>query len=258
MIRIVTTFSRRNWDDYVKDLLPASVEMWPSVSWGVWLDRPEDFDGESWNQIPGETHWLCNDPQHEEFMRQWNAVLEIDGDLRDTIGPKRFPNGWAYDAGMFCHKVFAMTSPQAIKDANWIIFLGSDVETTQEVTFEWMDKWLKGDLVYLGRERFTTAETDFVAVNLIGDYGRQFLSALRHVYTSNDLYKYRELCDGYVIARLMEVFKGMGADVRNLSEGIDGLDVFEKTILGERMWHAKGPRGKTILKERFKNGQPSG
>lgn len=255
MIRVVTTFSRKQWDDYVHRLLPKSIELWPKeVEWQVWLDDrdPLPFHGTGL----GGNHkflFLSDDPEHEAFMAGWRRRLECDTVLHAKITKFRYPFGYVHDAGTFAHKVFALTSKEARDGADWLVFLGSDVETLRPVDLDWLGRALAGDIVHLGRADIRSSETDWLAVRLGGelatDMGWKFTAALRHVYTSGDIYQNAEWIDGFVVARLCAVFAGIGADVKNLSEGVPGLDVWPQTMLGESLVHHKGPKGKQRLME---------
>lgn len=260
MIRVVTTFSRAQWQEYVHKLLPRSIELWPQeIEWQVWLDRPSDC----WLEIEDsnaftETHknirleYLSDDPEHEAFMADWKRRVEDNPALKQAITVKRYPTGYTLDAGTFAHKVFALTGKEARQGADWLIFLGSDVETLERVEIDWLERILAGDIVHLGRRDIRSSETDWLAV-YIGEFGvgTEFLNALRYLYNSGDIYNWAEFIDGHIIGRLCAIFQGMGADVRNLSEGLPGLDVWSKTVLGERLVHHKGPRGKLHLKEKL-------
>ena len=257
MIRIVTTFSRKQWDDYVHKLLPRSIDLWPrEVGWQVWLDDRGalGFGNNDPKSIalPGADYkFLSDDPAHELFMQQWNDRVRRNPALKHEITVKRYPNGYTLDAGTFAHKVFALTSEEARDGADWLIFLGSDVETLRAVDMEWLGGVLAGDISHLGRRDIRSSETDWLAVKLMSE-GRSFLDALRHIYTSGDIYNYAEWIDGHIIARLCAVMAGMGANVSNLSESLPGLDVFERSVLGERLRHWKGPRGKQMLMEKLR------
>lgn len=269
MIRVVTTFSRKQWDDYVNVLLPRSIELWPKeVQWQVWLDSRDcgvymhtSLEPPGFKYRP-EIRYLSDDPEHELFMQKWNDRVRRNPALKHEITVKRYPTGYTLDAGTFAHKVFAFTSKEARDGAEWLIFLGSDVETLRAVDMEWLGSVLAGDISHLGRRDIRSSETDWLAIKVkpgrepcdceaydrdLPHWGDHFLNALRHVYTSGDIYHYGEWIDGFVTARLVEVFKGMGADISNLSEGIPGLDVFEKSVLGQRLRHHKGPGGKKAL-----------
>lgn len=256
MIRIVTTFSRVQWENYVHRLLPRSIDLWPKeVQWQIWLDNKGDYlpmfpiarhDGNV------EHKFLSDDPEHETFMQRWNDRVRKNPALKHEITVKRYPTGYTLDAGTFAHKVFALTSKEARDGADWLIFLGSDVETLAAIDMDYLGRVLSGDIVHLGRRDIRSSETDWLAIHhpfRQGDwaYGPSFLEALRAVYTSGDLFHWAEWIDGYAIARLIAIFQGMGAEVTNLSEGLPGLDVWEKSVLGERTRHWKGPYGKKQL-----------
>ena len=206
--------------------------------------------------MAARVEYLEDDPDHERFMSNWNARLNADPKFAGAIhGPKRFPHNWAWDAGTFCHKVFAMTSEAAIRGTSWLIYLDADVETTTPVTMDWLKQILadETDIVHLGRRDMRSSDTAFLAFR-VNQHGympaRSFLKALRFLYTSGDIFEWAEWTDGHLVERLCTIWEGQGAKVKNLSVGIPGLDVFEKTVLGERLSHHKGPRGKAELMAR--------
>lgn len=236
MIRIVTSFSHAMWDDYVHRTLPRNMELWPA-EWQVWLDDRTNDHGLR------NVRYLTDDPDHEAFMEQWNNILLNNETLDRAITEERFPTNYTQDAGTFCHKVFAMTNHEARKGCDWLIWLGADVEITEAITADWLDKILRADIVHLGRKDMRASETEFLAFHLDNDMfspANRFLNALRYIYTSGDLFKWAEWTDAHIIGRMCAVCEGLGYNIRNLSQNRPGLDVWPETILGERMIHYKG------------------
>jgi hypothetical protein len=254
MIRVVTTFSRKQWDDYVHVLLPKSIELWPrEVEWQVWHDSHTAFELIDYPRTVNVVHkFLEDDPEHEAFMARWHKRVAKNAALKAEITIKRYPTGYTLDAGTFAHKVFAYTSKEARDGAEWLIFLGSDVETLRTVDMAWLGGVLAGDISHLGRRDIRSSETDWLAVQST-EHGRRFLDATRHIYVSGDLYENAEWVDGFVTARLCAAFKGMGADISNLSEGLPGINVWEKTVLAEKMIHHKGMTGKRTIMEKLRD-----
>lgn len=246
MIRVVTTFGRRQWEEYASRLLPQSLALWPEeVDWQVWIDGDlrlgELPKGVEYKRLEEDSDWVA-------FMAGWRAKLANNPALANFIDHGQ--GGYLLNAGRFAHKVFALTSPAARAGADWLIFLGADVETTAPVDSAWLQSVLQGDLVHLGRTDIRSSETDFLGVFVKG-IRPAFLTGLRHLYTSGDIFQWGEWIDGHLIGRLAAVLEGQGALVKNLSAGLKGLDVWEHTVLGERMTHWKGPRGKSALKHKL-------
>lgn len=243
-IRIVTSFSPIHWDEYVSRILPRNMELFPA-NWQVWTDDHSRVLPGSW-----DVNCLAEDAEHQKFMEQWNNLLLKKPELDSAITEQRFPVNYTRDAGTFCHKVFAMTSSAARRDTNWLIWLGADVEITHEITEDWLDKVLRGEIVHLGRKDMPASETEFLAFHLQNDVfspANRFLAGLRYVYTSGDLYRWAEWTDAYVIGRMAAVCEGMGMGVWNLSKNIPGLDVWPETILGERLKHYKGHKKEQLV-----------
>lgn len=237
-IRIITCYNKRLYDDYAWTTVAKSQSMWHGVDIQRWSE-----DG-----APHSTHDLNKEPGYVDFLAHWRKLL----------GPHGRPASYLYDAGRFAHKVFALTSEEAMEDTDWLVFLGADVDTLKPIDADWLLRGplARGDIVHLGRRDIRSSETDFLAIRVGMDryaWGESFLSALRHIYTSGDLYNYAEWIDGYIVGRLAAVMEGEGANVVNLSVGLPGLDVFERTVLGERLRHWKGPQGKATFKERLRD-----
>lgn len=246
VIRIVTSFSPLHWDDYVSRILPRNMKLWPA-DWQVWVDDHSRV-------LPGDWNVYCHadDPEHEAFMENWNRILLKNNDLATAITEQRFPTNYTKDAGTFCHKVFAMTHPDIRRGCDWLVWLGADVEITHPVTEDWLKDVLTGDIVHLGRKDMKASETEFVAFHIANSAmsrGSTFLSSLRYIYTSGDLYKWGEWTDAHVIGRMCEVCAGMGWNIHNLSKGLPGLDVWPETVLGQKMIHAKGNKKEELKRE---------
>lgn len=239
-IRIVTSFSPSMWDDYVHRILPKNMELWPA-DWHVWTDDHSRILPGHWN-----VHCLAEDPEHEAFMENWNRILLKNNDLATAISEERFPTNYAKDAGTFCHKVFAMTNEE-MRSCDWLVWLGADVEITEPITEDWLEKILLGDVVHLGRKDMRASETEFVAFRTGDMPARRFLDALRWIYGGVDLFNYAEWTDAHIIGRLAHIGGCMGCKVHNLSQDIPGLDVWPHTILGERMKHYKGNQKQELI-----------
>lgn len=240
--RVVTTFGRAQWEAYAHALLPESLRLWGSTAeWQVWLD-----DNVQLGALPlgPDYRYLSTDPEHQAFMARWERML------RGPNGEQLQPRSYLHDAGRFAHKVFALTNSAAREGCETLLFLGADVEALAAVDVPWLRRVVNGyPITHLGRTDIASSETDFLAFH--GRItARDFLQQLRAVYTSGDLFAYPEWIDGYVIARLAAQF---GVVAQNLSAGLPGLDVFERTVLGERLRHWKGPRGKSALAARLAN-----
>lgn len=254
MIRVITTFSRNDWENYVHDLLPNSIKWWPSgVKWQVWLDD-ETYAVEELKNLEGvELRFLDELPEHTAFMERWAEKLSRNPDLQHKITKERYPVNYQLDAGTFCHKVFALTSEQAREGAEWLIYLDADVKTLRPLDKSYLTGLLRGDVVHLGRIDMRASDSAFVGVNVgFGSFGNAFLDALLHLYVTDDVYNYIEWTDAYLVNRLAIIMDGMGAKVTNLSKGFKGIEVFNHSPLGWRLYHGKGPQGKKKLMETIK------
>jgi hypothetical protein len=141
----------------------------------------------------------------------------------------------------FCHKVFAVTS--APRDCDWIIWMDGDIETTQPITWSFLKGLLPDDVtgVYLGRRWWSHTETGFYAIRM-SEAGRQFLDALRDVYTSDKIMTFTNLTDCAAFDYCLQIFEGKGHKFKDLGAGHKGpdIDVMAKSVLAPYLWHNKG------------------
>ena len=214
---VVTTFSAKGYEEYGKAFLESCAKHWGDVPLHVYWEGPDHpaLTGVVW-------HDLDRDADRCAFL---NTAPDDPKDYRKQ-------------AKRFCHKIFALTDPERLKlDVDTWIWLDADVVTKAPVDQTFLETVCPEGFVgsYLGRKDWHHSECGFVSYR--GEDGRAFLSALRSLYTSGDIFTYEETHDSYLFDRLREEIGGWWY---NISEGVPGMHVWDDCILGTRMKHKKG------------------
>lgn len=224
---VCTSFSRGGYELYGRRFLESFADNW-SAEAGLFVYSEDRF------QI-----WI-EDTQLE--FRDLNSQPEY-GEFLDSAPPSC--GKYQFDAGRFCHKVFAVTDPHR-PPVDWWIWLDADTETFAPVDDAFLESVCPPHVTgsYLGRKDWNHSECGWVAYNLKNG-GNEFLDRLREVYVSGEIYSHLEWHDSYLFDRVRDEFPQQ--NWLNLSEGVSGMDVWEHTILGARMRHFKGPQAKRAL-----------
>lgn len=155
---------------------------------------------------------------------------------------EHFPKSedYRYNLHHFTPKMYALFCTD-FAQSEWGIWLDNDIETYAELPLDELHMWLKGDMVRLERDSVPYGETSFLAFNIKSSITQTFLQALASTYHTGEVTSYKEFHDGFVIERLISIFKNQGMDVVSLSKGVEGLDAFHQSCLGDYMVHYKGP-----------------
>ena len=126
----------------------------------------------------------------------------------------------------------------------WLAWLDADTITKKRFTAEDAAKIMldEVDMVHLGRIDIDYSETGFTAWNMAYHNACSHIVDMRGAYDTNEIFSYREWTDSFVYTRLLKIYEAHGSKVRNLSEGVRGLEVFENCMLNEHFTHNKGNR----------------
>lgn len=152
----------------------------------------------------------------------------------------------------FSHKIFALYQAYlfAVKESiDYIIWLDSDIVVKDEVSIEDIEKWHNNaDVAYLGRKDWDHSECGLVIYKTAT--AGKFIEEFHRMYVSDDVLKQEQYHDSYIFDRIREQFPNLV--YHNISEGIEGRDVFNESVLGQKLLHYKGPLGKKKLIEQVK------
>jgi hypothetical protein len=257
MLNFITTFSENGYTQYARKMLEGVKENWGE---GLHLTAfYHDFDISDYDYPVSDniTYRNLNDIDDLHEFRKNNK--DNDG----TMG-KKVPYNWRVDAVKFCHKVFGLTElafemAEESKRAGWLIWLDADTYTTKPISSRNFIPHMnpKAEFIYLDRKNFEFAETSFMAFNLDFRPPLDLLGDLRGYYMSGEVTTYREWHDGFIISRLIKLYKAHGLKAVDLTGHLDtitshltGPQAFESSFLGNIMIHQKGE------KKHSENGNP--
>ena len=145
----------------------------------------------------------------------------------------------------FSYKTFSIINAATTSTADYLIWIDADTFTHSQITEEFLDELVDPDkyLTYLGREN-NYSECGFVIYNLNHPVNQVFMSAWRHLYEQDEVFKLDQWHDSYVFDQIRLTYEQEGI-IENINLSPWGKDydhVFINSILGDYMDHMKGPR----------------
>ena len=237
---VCTSFSRQGYRIYGKRFIETFLEHWPD-------------DVQLYVVHEGA------DPTFPDSPRVIYRDLVLDRECREFAekAAKRDPRAtskhFKWGAIKWSKKVFALAGVKT--EAEWLIWIDADVETTAPITCDWLAKVLPDDkaLAFLGRPTWRYSECGFVGYHLTHDPRvPELLQQMRRTYTSLHVFDLAEWGDSYVFDHCRRKLFGAKEDYYNdLSVRPNGsragiLHVWPTSQLGGRMEHYKGPKRKTV------------
>lgn len=173
---------------------------------------------------------------------------------KDKRQDSRAPGyNYRHDLYRFAHKIFALKlgmEKAREAGAEWVVWLDGDVVTTADISAETLADWLPDDkaFVYLSRrETWDHPECGFMGFRL----DRNFLGAVVHAWTSNQVTTYAETHDSHVIGELAKQLPKHA--IHDLCPRSDGLEAFGASPLGNFLTHLKGNRKFAPAREQKSN-----
>lgn len=234
----VTTFPAAAWDFYAKLMLTTFVEHWPAdIPLIVVIDQDE-------NAVPLSQ-------EIKKIIRDGDKVFGTNEETQNNflIRHKDRKEGKDYRNHYvrFSHKVFAtwkasVAQEAAYPDVTHLIWLDADIITNKAVTTEFLDSIAPGEnqsISYMGRKDWTATETGFAMFNLVYG-GRKFIEDWRNLYITDRLFDQVEKTDAFGFDMIRKSFPE--SQFRDLTDKIDGRDVFDYSPLAPYMTHFKGAR----------------
>lgn len=244
MTKIALTTTFPNWAEYPKESIESWLKNFPAeIVPLIGLDPC--------SKLPETEEWLL--PLIEERTKQETLFIsrEFPPEQLEFLKrnkQKRSPQDYRMNYVRFSFKVF--TIHQALifaldHDFDFLIWLDADVVLKKDLPMEKIEEWLPKDAVasYLGRKDWDHSECGFMIFNLRKG-GKEFIERLCAMYVTDEVLTLPQWHDSYVFDVVKEEFnKANGKDVFiNLSEGVEGRDVFDNCVLTEFMEHKKGKR----------------
>lgn len=176
------------------------------------------------------------DEDRRKFIENSNQIPEANGVINGQYN-------FRFDAIKFCNKVFAVVNEAetAVDDRIEILaWLDADTFTESKVNVDEVLPRNPFEIAYLGRTSINYAETSYILFNLTSPNTSSFIRDLIGMYTTGEVYNFREWHDGFLFSRLLELHKLHGLKTINLSIHCHDLDAFHKAPIGKFMTHLKG------------------
>ena len=232
-VTVVSSFHVKDWEVYAKNFVESFIDKWEStIDLRLYYhngELPEDAP-----DAPNVSYFSLDSDEDLTTFKNDNA--EYNG---------KEPNGgynYRMDVIKFCHKVFAITNSANID--GYLVWL--DADTVSKDHMSWSDivnfaaPNEEAEVVHLGRTAIDYSETSFLSFNLNSTRTLEFLSDFRGMYTSHEVFGYREWHDGFVFTRLLNIHEEHGLNVYNMSPDCTDLNAFATSKLGKFLEHKKG------------------
>ena len=239
MYTFVTSFPKRFEKDYGVPMLQSVINKWKPTDFKL-VVYLEGYDNDA-TSLP-EADYI--EYRHIENIEARNDFIQRNKDKNGSFAEA--PYNYRLDAVRFCNKVYAFSDlafeliDQEYKD--WLVWLDADTITKKMFGAEDAAKIMPEnvDVVHLGRIDIDYSETGFIAWNLAYHNAASLIVDMRGAYDTDEVLTYREWTDAFIFTRLLKIYEAHGMAVRNLSEGVKGLDMFSNCMLNEHFTHNKG------------------
>lgn len=238
---VVTTFPAGAFNIYAKYMLGTFWQSWPNeVDLYIQLDEDKpSHEIALW--VRDERAGINQNVTHitDKYTEEHKAFVDANVNRDD-------PKNYREQPVRFSHKVFSMLRvAREAEGVKYLIWLDADVATLSPLSMEKLNEWLPKDklVTYLGRKDWNTPETGLLIFDMENG-GKQFIERMAEYYTSGEIFQLEEKTDAFIFQKVLYEWNEVnGRDVGyNISEGIEGRDVFEKSPFGKYMTHYKGPR----------------
>lgn len=239
-IALCTTFP--NWAEYPKETIPTWIENLPKdLITLIGLDPCPN--------LPKTEEWLF--PLAQERMKAKTLYISrnFQQDQIDFLKRNKEKDNKDYRLAYarFSFKVFTLKEAMvfAVEDnMDYLIWLDADVVFKKPINEDNFKEWLPKEEVatYLGRKDWDHSECGFIIFNLKKG-GKEFIERMYQMYITDEVLTLSQWHDSFVFDTIRAEFnKANKKDVfRDLTAGIEGRDIFEKSPLAEFMEHKKGP-----------------
>lgn len=228
---VCTSFNDEGYELYGKEFLRSYLENW-TIPLFVYYEGRKPTE-------PGPTYIdLTQDRDLQFFLERYGRVREANGIVGESGGKLHID--YRYQGIKFSKKVFAFTGPRP--ECDWWIWTDADTVSTRPVLESFLDGICPSGYAasYLGRTEWHHSECGFVAYSM--RYGTEFLKRFRQVYTSGQLFYFKEWHDSFIFDALRAEFTDRW--FYNLSPNAKGLDAWGASPLKDYMIHNKGPKAK--------------
>lgn len=254
----ITTFPNKDWHDYLHVGTMAYMQYFPAeipLLLKLTKDDMQDVVNQGLNNLINST--VGAKEGRKIHIETGMLPEEVDFYTRH----KDYKNEGDYRTNYidFSHKIFALYQAYLFakqEGTDYIIWLDADVIAKGEVTIADIEKWHNGaDIAYLGRKDWDHSECGVVIYKT--ETAGKFIERFHEMYIKDEVLTHKQHHDSYIFDRLREEFSNL--TYHNISEGVDGRDVFNVSILGEKLIHYKGQGEKKKLLDRVqkvRSGEP--
>ena len=237
-IEFVTTFSVHGYHSYGQAFIDSFIEHCDPHQLTVYHESQGNVDFHkrlSWRN-------LDHNLDRQKFIQD-------HGNDPEKVGTPKDPNSQAV---RFCHKVFAITDAIAKSEAEWVIWVDSDVEWRAPFTDNHAERMLDGyDVAYLGRTFMPYSECGWVAYRAHSPRVKHLAADMLDYYTSGRIFT-RPKSDWHD-SRCFDICReesGIPKERQhNLSADLHGwvrgFHPWPYTMLREFSTHHKGPKRKS-------------
>ncbi len=245
----ITTFPNQAWYDYLHVCTTSYLHFFPAeIPLLVKLTK-DDMQGVINESLANLISNIKNDKEGRKVHIETGMTKE---ELDFYTRHKDYKNEGDYRTNYtdFSHKIFALYQAYLYakqEGIDYIIWLDADIIVKDEVGIENIEKWHNGaDIAYLGRKDWDHSECGLVMYKT--ETAGKFIERFHEMYVKDEVLNHKQYHDSYIFDRLREEFSGL--TYHNISEDIGGRDVFNESILGEKLHHYKGPLEKKKLLEK--------
>ena len=164
-----------------------------------------------------------------------------------------------WDASRFANKTFALWHFAKTCGTDIFMWCDGDVRTHTPMPIEFLNEIAPNEnqlATYLGRK--TWPECGWMMFNRNHPKFKELMEQWRWIYESDDIFKHKESHDSFIFGELVEDFKSMGVEMRDLGGPEQSGHVFINSVLGKYMDHLKCFRkevGKSTLNDITNNFQ---
>lgn len=244
MIRLVTTTSKKGYEEYGHRMLKTFDRFW---SKDIELHfYSEDISKKDLPKISNVIYRKMPD-WYTAFKEKYSTVPDAAGlDKRRNREKREYD--FRRDCLKFGHKVAALTDVAAQMGEDMLIMLDADTLAHSEVDCEWLYNLFRADtyIAWLHRNR-GYPECGFMMFKCWRPEHVPFMTEMRDIYESGRIFDLAETHDSYVFQQVVR--KGTADGWITTPHSLSGAascyhHPFVHSELGSRLDHAKGARKK--------------
>ena len=189
------------------------------------------------------------------FRERFKNLEKSKSELIIKLNPNIKNLHYKFKAIKFAHKIYAIKHALQNCESEYLIWIDSDVITLDYIYFDFLQKLVNKDCYrsYLGREHINFhSEASFIIFNIKNIFHDKFWMHMGHMYDEGNLFNEQEWHDCYIFDTVSailekEEMKNINICSFGLKASKDILNVFDNSILGEKMVHLKGNRKYNIV-----------